>query len=87
MSLTLQDVLHLFVDFIDGNTGRAHPELRDAVDSLDVGGAPAGAPDPAPPTEPSEPDTPNAAFGSETVPEVPDPAPEVVNDAPEAMGG
>ena len=86
MSLTLQDVLHLFVDFIDGNTGHAHPELRDAVDSLDVGGAPAASPDPAPVSEPSEPDTPNAAFGSESVPEVADPASEVV-DAPESMGG
>ena len=84
--MTLQDVLHLFVDFIDGNTGHAHPELRDAVDSLDVDGAPVPSPDPAPPAEPSEPDTPNAAFGSETVPEVADPAPEVV-DAPENMGG
>ena len=76
--MTLQDVLHLIVDFIDGNTGHAHPELRAAVDNLEVGGAPVPSPDPAPPAEPSEPDTPNAAFGSETEPEA---------SAPESMGG
>ena len=68
---TVAEVLHELVTEL---TGVESGGLHDLIGQLDAPGpVMLGTPGPAA-AQPSEPDTPNAAFGSETEPQAPDPA-------------